>query len=489
MRAAKAQDYWRAVYRASYPCRLEQVAFSQISGIADGHIKMAGAITALCGANGVGKSTLLSAVGASLAADLTEYQKGRLQSAMLQATVVGPAFSGVVSTSVASAERSGDPELADDALAESLLVDPGLDSQRLIEFFRNTTNLSELLEGYEPTVLEPDDIKILAYIVGKDYEACEILELDAFEPPDVVPYFRVRADGVDYGSEFMGLGEMALHLTFWRLKNAPEGSVLIIEEPEAHISPRSQAALLDVMAWMSVERKLWVIITTHSPGIVTRVPAAHIRLVFRAAGQVRIIEAPTDEQLSGILGVVPRRNVIVLVEDDAAKTFVEALVANSPDGLDSRIDVRTCRDAGTLRAVLQRFPLGRSDDRAKIVGLLDGDQRHVALTGSLWPFGYLPGDGGVERLLRGQTLDVKRVATRLGVEQERLELALSEVAGRDDHDWLSELGKRAGVPLDTVTKALVQEWMSTEQGLAGAAEVIALLKSAALPESGSPHAW
>ncbi|MEZ5290947.1 MAG: AAA family ATPase [Vicinamibacterales bacterium] len=402
--------------------------------------------------------------------------------------MAGETFSGVVSTTVASAERMVGDGSSVDRIAEAELIDPGLGSQRMIEFFRETTNLSELIEGYEPTVLENEDLRALSYIVGKDYERCETFELDAFEPPNVVPYFRVRAGGVEYGSESMGLGEMALHLTFWHLKSAPAGSVLIVEEPEAHISPRSQTALLDVMAWLSVERKLWIVLTTHSPGILTRVPSEHIRLVFRAGSEVRIIDKPTDEQLSGTLGVVPRRNVIALVEDTAAKAFVEALVANSPEGLESRVDVRACRDAGTLRAILERFPAGKSDDGAKIVGLLDGDQRHEPAAKTSWPVGYLPGESGVERILRSQFIDPTRVSRQLGIDENRFVVALSEVAGRDDHDWLIDLAHRCGASIEHMVKALVREWILGD-GADASAEVLAILMASASPESGATHCW
>ena len=102
-------------------------------------------------------------------------------------------------------------------------------------------------------------------------------------------YFEVTTEGVTYGSEMMGLGELALHLMLWHLERVEPQSIMLIEEPETHISPRSQQALLNVLARASARKKLWVIVTTHSAGIVARIPREHIRLVYRDGARNRFV--------------------------------------------------------------------------------------------------------------------------------------------------------------------------------------------------------
>lgn len=62
MRRAKADDYWRNLYEKDYDSTLDDFDFENVLGIGTGKLTLRGGITALCGGNGVGKTTLLQAV-------------------------------------------------------------------------------------------------------------------------------------------------------------------------------------------------------------------------------------------------------------------------------------------------------------------------------------------------------------------------------------------------------------------------------------------
>jgi ABC-type branched-subunit amino acid transport system ATPase component len=62
LRQAKFDDIWRKVFARNYSQRLNEVSFESLQCLADSTIHFGGGITAIVGANGVGKSTLLAGV-------------------------------------------------------------------------------------------------------------------------------------------------------------------------------------------------------------------------------------------------------------------------------------------------------------------------------------------------------------------------------------------------------------------------------------------
>jgi hypothetical protein len=125
---------------------------------------------------------------------------------------------------------------------------PTAESARLMHTLGSLSNLDELLEAYSPAQLAESEVDKLSYLVGREYETVEIFEIGDETEGFAFPYMVVTAAGTKYGSEDMGLGELALHLTNWHLSRVPENSILLLEEPETHISPRSQHTLLNILA-------------------------------------------------------------------------------------------------------------------------------------------------------------------------------------------------------------------------------------------------
>jgi|SRR5262249_19698392 len=110
MRTAKIADYWRAVYAERYPIRLDRTEFASVIGIGTGNIEFAGAITAICGNNGVGKSTLLNAVFGSVCnPDVHDVLGPRFVGASLTASLTTNAASVNVGTTFNPSARTITP--------------------------------------------------------------------------------------------------------------------------------------------------------------------------------------------------------------------------------------------------------------------------------------------------------------------------------------------------------------------------------------------
>ena len=103
--------------------------------------------------------------------------------------------------------------------------------------------------------------------------------------------FRLRQykDGPEVRLTDIGLGVFQLLPTLALCYYVPEGSILILEQPEAHLHPKAQADLTDVLIDVVKNRNIQIILETHSEYLLSRlqrriaeeeIPASDTALYF-----------------------------------------------------------------------------------------------------------------------------------------------------------------------------------------------------------------
>lgn len=106
---------------------------------------------------------------------------------------------------------------------------------------------------------------------------------------NVLPFFEVTFGADRYDSRTMGAGELAAFYLWWSLDRAAEGSIVLIEEPECYLSPGSQDVFRDYVASMSFKSKVSVIMTSHSPQIISPLAQESTRFFRRDAKGIKLI--------------------------------------------------------------------------------------------------------------------------------------------------------------------------------------------------------
>ena len=84
--------------------------------------------------------------------------------------------------------------------------------------------------------------------------------------------FRLKQykDGPDVRLTDIGLGVFQILPTLALCYYAPEGSILILEQPEAHLHPKAQADLTDILIDVVKNRNIQIILETHSEHLLRR---------------------------------------------------------------------------------------------------------------------------------------------------------------------------------------------------------------------------
>jgi hypothetical protein len=257
----------------------------------------------------------------------------------------------------------------------------------------------------------------------------------------------------------MGQGELSLLVMLWVLRDLRPNSILILEEPETHVSPRAQAALMNVIARACDEKGIWVIVTTHSPTITSRIPLEHLRLLVRDGQGISIIENSRRHQLAAILGGPTGFKGALIVEDDAAAEMTMALLEElSPDFL-RQFEIVPAGSAAGVSAAL-KFP--RTRDWLRVVGVYDGDQRENAPAAVTWPFLYLPGKDGPESVLRAvlnSPESVNSLVSQVRRDRNDVVMTLEAKAGLDSHDWVIECARQLNMRKGEFIHALTRVWL------------------------------
>src|SRR5579872_1963196 len=267
LRQARFDDHWRHVFARNYPTRFTQISFTGLSCIRNSTIDFGAGITAIIGSNGVGKSTLAAAIS-ELLSNGSEVAAGH-RDRLAGSTTDGTVFEGDVRKTLSMRDGEGGERLSvGEAFGgEFRWLDPSGLANSCVNQIHRDQDFDDLLEPITPLQLPSEELDLVSYAVGRKYTSFEIYEISDYGGLPLFPYFHVSSDGIDYGSEAMGRGELALLLTYWTLRDLPANSILVIEEPETHVSPRSQDCLMNILAKFSDEMRIWAIIATHSPTI------------------------------------------------------------------------------------------------------------------------------------------------------------------------------------------------------------------------------
>jgi ABC-type cobalamin/Fe3+-siderophores transport system ATPase subunit len=407
-------------------------------------------LLAICGHNGSGKTTLLKCIEAAL---LGSADSLLLNLVKPETTIeLDFAFQGQRYTGhYPPGDQQKTPELSN----HISFLEPTNDAPTLLKQLKETADLSEIVETEESRTLDP---AIYEYVIGKIYDSVHVSEIDIGASQNPLPYFSLTSYGYHYNSEEMGLGEFSVFYMIWRLSMAAEGSIVLAEEPEAFISPRSQAALADVFARYVVERRLFLVITSHSPYFLDRLPkeALHV-LSRRPDGYCQATQATKANEHLAVLGVVEQPKGMIFVEDLTAKLLLEAILRRYTPSFLSKISIVRCGGHTGVVSALHAIPA--EGHPLTFVGVLDGDQQngeHAENSKIL----FLPGNEDPDvNLVRTARMSLDSCADKLAIPRDSLSTHIGNLAGVEPHDFSPELARLIALPVQQVIRSLCTTWL------------------------------
>jgi predicted ATPase len=445
---------------SGWPKRLEWIEIDGLRGWTGQRFTLNFPIMAVVGENGVGKSTVLqcaAAVYREPTLPKTAKKKGRFASDFFPDT----AWEMVKAATIRYAVREGGRPHEDSIRkpGERWRGNPQR-RERPIEYIDLSriqpvsarTGYSKLAKPTHKEISseEFDKTRLARFseIMGRAYDVAKMALTDG-DAKRSVPV--LRSQDATYSGFHQGAGET----TIAELLEAdlPQYGIILIDEIETSLHPRSQRRLIRDLAAKCRERELQVVLTTHSPYILDELPLDARAYIMQPSTGRSIVYGVSPEFAMSKMDDVPQFECDLYVEDRRAETFlVEILAAHAPQ-LVQRCRVIPYGAASVGMALGQmknRFP------RPSCV-FLDGDQS-PALRCIV-----LPGEDAPERVVFGALKGKNwlKIADRTGRQFADVADACSAaMALGDHHDWVRYAATRLTLGGDTLWQAMCADWAS-----------------------------
>jgi predicted ATPase len=414
-----------------WPKRLESLEIIGIRGWTGQRVEFNYPIVALVGENGAGKSTVLQAAASIYRSDIqtkfaSYYFPDTPWETVQKASIKWRIREGenIVEGSIRkeSTRWRGNPERRRRNVMNIDLTRIQPVSAR-IGYFRLAKSTNK-----EKSAVTFDDNRRarLSNIMGRKYEVAS-MSLTDFDSNRRVPV--ISNSGTKYSGFHGGAGET----TMVELLKAdiPKYSLVLIDEVETSLHPRSQRRLIRDLADICRVNEIQLVISTHSPFVLEELPEEARLYIWEGASGREIMKGVSAQFAMTKMDSEQHPDCDIFVEDNEAKVMLrEVIVAKSPNTI-LRCQIIPFGAASVGQSLGQmvhnkRFP------RPTCI-FLDGDQPET--TGCF----RLPGNDAPEIVVFNDlaNIDWDGIATRLGRSHSDVVDACTKAMTLDDHHgWI-----------------------------------------------------
>ncbi len=168
------------------------------------------------------------------------------------------------------------------------------------------------------------ELECINQILGKNYTEAKLVYHHLFESYGASILFKT--DNLNYSEAFAGSGEMSASILVYKVLNASEGSLILLDEPEVSLHPLAQEKLRDFLLSQILEKRLQVVVSTHSPSFVNGLPKESIK-VFREeiSGAFEVLANVSYQAAFKVVGFSLLSTPVIFVEDNLAKNIIIAV--------------------------------------------------------------------------------------------------------------------------------------------------------------------
>ncbi|MDY1000337.1 AAA family ATPase [Pantoea agglomerans] len=460
MRNAKVADVWRHVNDIEkYKTRILDISIENMSGFETVKITPQSAITALCGKNGVGKTTLLKFVFNAIKNNKRAMPKERFGNYTYKINIKNENTSFII-----------DGE-SDHFFNQIVYLEPSQECSRILEYIKKTKNFDEIIEG-EGENIAFNDARVkcqIERIIGKQYKKISFREITgALEDDYVFPYFEIElSSGIKYSNVNMGMGEFSVFYILWFIRNCERNSIVFIEEPENFISANTQSYLMDKIAEQADVNKLWIMLSTHSEHILSRISLDNTKILQKRITDItHLVEPRYREKYLTALGLTPQLDGVIFVEDDFSAEFLTFLLSKLSPSFLKNHKVLPIRCDSNIEKIISHYEPQRKIP-ISFIGVFDADQQSKVLqyTGKDVYVAALPGIKSLPpEVLVWDTLykEIVSVSVLLQVDQEILQNAVMNNITMNYHDRYSNVAEDLSISNEVLLQAIFTQWLVDE---------------------------
>ena len=244
----------------------------------------------------------------------------------------------------------------------------------------------------------------------------------------------VLRGGNRYSEAHMGCGEGRIQYLVTTLEALPPKSVVLIEEPETSLHPHAQHVfgtyLVDVVTRLGHQ----VFLTTHSEGLLAALPSLSTIYVHNAGERINLIYGLTAVEAKSLMSKGHEKALNVLVEDTVAHAILTELLRRINPNLLATLGIYPAGGADTLRTTIRTV----SEAGLRVAVVLDADQQPTPAENIL----KLPGTQPPEKELFASPAVQAYVQATYGLS---LQDFSARLIGVNHHEWCARLAQQLAV--------------------------------------------
>lgn len=450
MKAAQVNDWRRRLITKAdqWSLRLSGVAAEEVINVGTVEIPITLPLTVLCGPNGVGKSTLIKALFASL-------QSGEIDLKVEPLLAQGR---GIIRGKVGSTDFEIARSLAAPGVQNELFPTAYLETSKepktYQDHFRTFDSINDIVNGLAKVSLNNSDLEEIGFLLGRDYRSIDVYE---YGEEERWPFFEVSRGDDRYDTRTMGAGELACFHLWWRLKFIDKNSLLFVEEPETYISPYAQKSFAAFLMRFLYRNKSVGIVVSHSASFIQAVPLQSVVFVTRLGPNMETIARPPVSFLKKI-GMTLVVDTVCCVEDTRAQDFLRAILLEfAYDQMQTTAIHISGSDGEVTKSVTGATGL---PDTPRLFAVYDGDM-HDKLPEGLTGFSAaLPGTQPIEEIFRAFVSEnAAEITTAMGQD---IRPILDSIEGIDPHDWFTTLAENLHVAVPALFNVIFNLWVKVD---------------------------
>jgi ABC-type multidrug transport system ATPase subunit len=268
-------------------------------------------------------------------------------------------------------------------------------------------------------------------------------------------------DGDQYSEFHFGAGESSVIRMVAAIEAAPEQALILVEEIENGLHPLATIRMVEYLIDAAKRKRIQAVFTTHSNDALLPLPSKAVWV----ATQDRIFQGKLDIQsLRAITGQV-RSQVVVFVEDEFAKTWVEAILRQHENVALDHVEVHAMEGDGTAVSMHTYHNENPAIDTPSLC-FIDGDsEQSEDVDRGIF---RLPGEAPESYVFDSVVDAWDEYGGKLTVavlqpfhRSEKVKAILKDVrnTNRDMHLLFSQVGEKLGlIPEQTVRAAFANIW-------------------------------
>lgn len=301
---------------------------------------------------------------------------------------------------------------------------------------------------YEKRSFSIEAIKRSTEILGTPYDEVEVAKI-INQSKQAEMGFASRF-GARYSENHMGCGEGRLIRMIDAIESAPEKSLIVIEEPETALHQDAQYKLAIYFLEVCKRKRHQIIVTTHSPAIVSVMPMEARKKTERTISGTAVENNPTIAEIISDLTNGNQKSLLVYVEDEFSKRLLIEIVRKFAPPLLKALSIAA---VGDKQKVMQAVRYTRKHKDVKCIGIRDENGTACI---EEFIFAY-PSDDAPEKEIFCNKFVSQFLFKQYNIDFENI---LSHA--KDHHEYADHISLRCDVDKVTIEVQCIQEYVSNQ---------------------------